>query len=78
MKKEPKIIEEFRNSVIMHFESPEEFEKFLHTKEHFWSVGDHTEDLSPYEFLTKSRRSDKLNFMIKTVIELKCTILGFE
>ena len=51
------------------FESDEELTKFLNTKEHWFSTGDHLEDLSPLEFIQKSRRKDKFEYVLKTAKE---------
>ena len=63
-------ISDFKKQILVHFESENAMEKFLNQKEHFFSVGTHTEDLSPLEFLQKSRRKDKFDYVLKTIVEL--------
>ena len=75
MKKESKVIKEFIEKARPYFDSDKEFEDFLYTPEHFWSSGDHLKDLSPYKFLTRSRRADKLDYALNLVKELKTTII---
>lgn len=71
--KEPKIIKNFKDQVISLFESEEEFNKFLYTPDHIWSsTGD---DKTPYYWLVKGRRPDRLEYAVRTVKELKSTVI---
>lgn len=72
--KEAKIITQFKLQARTHFDSDKELEDFLYTPEHFWSAGDHTQELSPAQFLTRSRRKDKLQFVLDFVVQMKQTI----
>lgn len=76
MKKEPKIIIEFTKLARPLFESDKEWENFLYTPDHFWSAGSHTTDLSPYQFLVKSRRVDKLEYAVNFIKQMKETIIA--
>ena len=76
MKKEPKIIIEFTKLARPLFNSDKEWEDFLYTPEHFWSAGSHTTDLSPYQFLVKSRRTDKLDYAVKFIKDMKESLIS--
>jgi hypothetical protein len=78
--KNQKILEEFKNSVIQYFDSEAEFEIFLNTPEHFWGSPAKIPEqfYSPKEWLLKSRRPDRLNYAIRTVIELKTSVMTLD
>lgn len=72
--KEAKIITDFKIQARQHFESDKELEDFLYTPEHFWSAGNHTQELSPAQFLTRSRRKDKIQFVLDFIVQMKQTV----
>lgn len=76
MNNSPQIIKDFKDKVFHYFKSETKWQDFLHTPDHFWSAGDHTKDLSPFEFLTKSRRTDKLEYAVNFVKEMNETFFG--
>lgn len=71
MLKKALIIEQCIKAIKPYFDSDEELNDFLYTKDHFWSTGQHNQDLSPAEFLLKSRRQDKLKIVIDFLEEMK-------
>lgn len=68
------ILIDFKNAVGHLFESDEEYNLFLNTPEHWFSSSNL--DQTPKEWLLYSRRKDRLDYAIRTVIELKSTVIG--
>ena len=62
------IIDQFKQLVISYFDNESSFELFLITSS--TALG----DKSPKQFLLESNRSDKLEFAVETVKQLKATM----
>lgn len=73
---EPKIIRDFKEATLQYFDSPEEQELFLDTPEHWWGSFNKAPNINKtcYQYLCTSRQKDRLDYAIRTVVQLKSYI----
>lgn len=73
---EPKIIADFKEATKQYFDSAEEQDLFINTPEHWWGSPNKNPHIyrTCYQYLSKSRDKTRLDYAIKTVVQLKSYI----